>query len=193
MPVPELAPTGPRRPVDATAGRPARAGRQRRAAWAGATFALTAALAATLVAPPSPRLVWNASASSPLGLYRVLPGAAREGDMVIAWPPEPARALGAARGYLPRNVPLVKRVAAVAGARVCAVGDAILVEGRIVARRRAADPSGRPLPWWHGCMRLRAGELFLLTPGAPGAFDGRYFGPTPGALVVGRARLLWRA
>lgn len=168
-----------------------RKGRFRLLWTAGAAVAATAALA-TLLWPPRPALVWNASASSPLGLYSVGPAeGARPGDMVIAWPPDAARELGARRHYLPRNVPLVKRVAAAAGDRVCAVGEAIFVNGRLQTLRRVADPSGRPMPWWSGCARLGAGELFLLTPAVPDAFDGRYFGVTARQQVVGRARLIW--
>src|SRR3546814_9749430 len=65
------------------------------------------------VLPPAPRLVWNASASAPQGLYAVTPGAWVEpGEMVIARVPLRYRQLASARRYLPMNVPLVTRVAA---------------------------------------------------------------------------------
>ena len=168
-----------------------RASRVRTLTAAGAATAVTA-LVATLLWPPGPSLVWNASASSPVGLYHVGPaGEVRPGDMVVAWPPEGARRLGAERHYLPRNVPLVKRVAATAGDRVCAVGEAVFVNGRLETLRRAEDPSGRPMPWWIGCKDIAEGELLLLTPDVPDAFDGRYFGVTRSDHVVGRARLIW--
>ncbi len=151
-----------------------------------------AALAATLVRPPSPLLVWNASASSPIGLYRI--GSTRDiepGDMILAWPPDEARVLGAERHYLPADVPLVKQVSAAAGDTVCAFGEAIFVNGRRTAVRRRADPEGRAMPWWSGCERLRAGDLLLLSPDVPLAFDGRYFGISRSEQIVGRARLLW--
>jgi type IV secretory pathway protease TraF len=110
---------------------------------------------------------------------------------VIAWPPGPARALGAERGYLPINVPLVKRVAAAQGDRVCAAGEALWVNGRLEALRRSADGSGRPLPWWTGCVDLQNGQFLLLMPGSAGSFDGRYFGLTERRDLVGTARLLW--
>jgi conjugative transfer signal peptidase TraF len=148
---------------------------------------------ATLLWPPRPLLLWNASPSSPIGLYYVGSSeGVRTGDMVIAWPPEAARRLGGERHYLPYNVPLVKQVAAVAGDEVCAVGGAVFVNGRFETRRRASDPSGRPMPWWNGCEDVAPGDLFLLTPGVPEAFDGRYFGVTREDKIVGRARLLWR-
>lgn len=165
---------------------------RRRAALLALAAVPAVALVATLIWRPTPLLVWNASASSPVGLYRVSSAAAvRSGEMVLAWPPEEARALGAARHYLPGNVPLVKRVAAAAGDRVCAAAEAVRVNGRRAAVRRAADPSGRPMPWWHGCEQLRGGDLLLLSEGMPLAFDGRYFGVSRSDLILGRASLVW--
>ena len=112
--------------------------------------------------------------------------------MVVAWPPEGARALAAERHYLPVNVPMVKRVAAVSGDRVCAIGEAILVNGRLETLRSRHDPAGRPLPWWTGCEDLLVGDLFLLSRDVPDAFDGRYFGVTRRSQILGRGRLLWR-
>ena len=152
-----------------------------------------AALGLTIAWPPLPRLVWNASASAPIGLYAVSPGTAPgRGDMVIAWPPAAARQLAAHRRYLPANVPLVKRVAAVAGDTICGVDRAVTVNGRRVALRRVADAAGRPLPAWQGCIRLTPGVVFLLMTETPDSFDGRYFGPTAARDVIGRATPLWR-
>lgn len=168
-----------------------RRGRFRIAATALSAVAATAAVA-TAFWPPRAKLVWNSSSSSPVGLYSVSePRGVGPGEMVVAWAPEGVRSLAAERRYLPLNVPLVKRVAASAGDRVCAIGEAILVNGTVEAFRRIEDPSGRPLPWWTGCEDLRDGELFLLAPESAASFDGRYFGITRAREVVGRARLIW--
>ena len=147
--------------------------------------------AATLWTMPA-LFVWNASPSAPLGLYRIQADASvRRGDMVVAWAPPFARRMAAARSYLPLRVPLVKRVAAVAGDRVCARQGRIFINGRQVALRQRHDPSGRLMPWWSGCTRLEQGDTFLLSQAGPLAFDGRYFGVTRPAELLGRARLLW--
>jgi len=151
-----------------------------------------AALGATIARQPLPRLVWNASASAPIGLYAVSPGTAPgRGDMVIAWPPATARQLAAHRHYLPANVPLVKRVVAAAGDTVCAVDRSVTVNGRLAAPRRIVDAAGRPLPAWQGCIRLTQGMVFLLMTETPDSFDGRYFGPTAARDVIGKATPLW--
>jgi conjugative transfer signal peptidase TraF len=152
---------------------------------------LTAAVAATIVLPPSPLLVWNASASAPIGLYRVGGADLAAGDMVIAWPPAAARDFAARRRYLPVNVPLVKHVAAEPGDTVCALGQEIYVNGRWVAERLVRDGVGRSMPWWSGCVTLGNGAMFLLMADSPASFDGRYFGPTGRSEIVGKATLLW--
>lgn len=170
----------------------ARRTRRRRLLRRAALVALGAAIVlASAVSPPAPRLVWNLSASAPTGLYAVTPGSLAEpGDMVIARVPAAHRRLAATRRYLPMNVPLVKRVAAAAGDEVCALGERIFVNGVWIAGRRMADGAGRPMPMWSGCVRLRGRQLFLLMD-ARGSFDGRYFGVSEGADIIGKARLLW--
>ena len=161
----------------------------RRIAIAAAGIGL---LGITIAVPPVPRLVWNASASAPIGLYSVTPNASIEaGDMVIARVPDPWRLLAAKRHYIPSNVPLVKHVAAVAGDEVCALGDEIFINGHWLIERRVSDGQQRPMPRWSGCVRLRGRQLFLLMTGNPASFDGRYFGVTEGDQVIGKARLLW--
>jgi conjugative transfer signal peptidase TraF len=163
--------------------------RRRRIAAIAACAAVALALPAVLASPTL--LVWNASASVPTGLYRVMPGrTVQRGAMVVAWPPAPARRLAAQRGYLPATVPLVKRAAAVNGDRVCAAGEEIRVNGRLAARRRRIDSAGRPMPWWRGCRLLGRGDSFLLGD-RPDSFDGRYFGMTSRATAVGPAVLVW--
>lgn len=147
-------------------------------------FGAVAALA------PHPRLVWNASASMPLGLYRIEVGRTpKAGDLVLVDPPGNIATLLAARGYLPRGVPLLKRVAAADGALVCRSGVFVTIDGLAAARARYRDRLGRALPRWFGCRRLQRGELFLLGA-APDSFDGRYFGVLPASAVIGTAHPL---
>ncbi|MGV1683491.1 S26 family signal peptidase [Sphingopyxis sp. NJF-3] len=171
---------------------PASAKRRRLGRWALGCGGLAAALAVTLLIEPRPRLLWNVSASAPVGLYAIGDGAAIvPGDMVIVRIPGEFRMLAARRHYLPANVPLVKRVAAVAGDEVCAAGARVTVNGRLVAMRLDRDGAGRPMPWWSGCVELGASEVFLLMTESPASFDGRYFGVSEAGDIVGRARLLW--
>lgn len=162
-----------------------------RSCSAGVAAATVAAVILTLIAPPRPLLIWNVSPSAPIGLYVVAseqPPA--RGDMVAARLAPPWRSLASARRYLPANVPLIKRVAAAAGDRICATGADISVNDIAVARRLDRDAAGRPMPHWSGCIVLRPGQNLLLMPGSA-SFDGRYFGPTAQGDIVGKVDLLW--
>jgi conjugative transfer signal peptidase TraF len=140
----------------------------------------------------TPCLVLNVSASAPRGLYLVDPHAVPSvGDMVVARMPEPFRALADRRGYIPAAIPVVKRVAAAKGDRVCAWAAAIIVNGRLAVTRRRTDGQGRPLPWWRGCVTLGSGALFLLMADRPDSLDGRYFGLTARRDLLGKAALIW--
>jgi conjugative transfer signal peptidase TraF len=150
-------------------------------------------IGATMALPPTPRLVWNASASMPVGLYAVAPvRRVTRGDLVIAKLPPTFQKLAADRRYLPEDVPLLKRVAGISGDVVCASGSRIFINGKLVATRRNADGQGRQMPWWRGCVRLQPGTLFLLVSDVPASFDGRYFGITGQRELIGKAHLLWR-
>lgn len=165
--------------------------RRRRLALIALAAAPPCALMAMIDAPPL--LVWNASASTPRGLYRVYPGTPPErGDMVIARLPTRAQSMAAMRGYLPLGVPLVKRIAAVGGDRICGTQTGVSINGQIAAVRKAVDANGRPLPSWKGCRTLGPRELLLLGD-SRWSFDGRYFGVSQQSDIVGRAMLIWRA
>lgn len=136
---------------------------------------------------PVPRLLWNASQSAPLGLYRIdadeLPAI---GDWVAIAPPADLAAYMARRNYLPLGVPLLKRVAALPGARVCRSGVFVTVDGQAMARALPRDRAGRPLPVWLGCRIVQPREIFLINA-APDSLDGRYFGPLPAIGLLGTA------
>jgi conjugative transfer signal peptidase TraF len=162
---------------------------QRRVLSIGAA-ALVAGCVLEGIAAPNPLLVWNATASAPVGLYRRQFGPVERQDWVLVRAPRTAADLAATRGYLPQSVPLVKRVAAQFGDRVCRNGGSILVNGRLAARALLRDAKGRNLPVWSGCTVLGCDQVFLLAP-ASASFDSRYFGPVPLSNVIERIAPLW--
>jgi type IV secretory pathway protease TraF len=80
------------------------------------TLAATVLISFPIFENPDPVLLWNASASAPVGLYRVRSidklGAA---ELVVARPPAPLADLLEEGGYLPRGVLLIERVLGLAG------------------------------------------------------------------------------
>jgi conjugative transfer signal peptidase TraF len=139
-----------------------------------------------------PYVVWNASGSVPVGLYRVKPrGDLTVTALVVAYPPEPLATWLAEGCYLPRGVPLIKPVLALAGQTVCRDGPVVTVDGHKVGIARERDHSGRPLPAWRGCRVIGDEQVFLMNPDEPTSLDGRYFGPLPVSTIAGRADPLW--
>ncbi|MFG1345515.1 S26 family signal peptidase [Xanthobacter autotrophicus DSM 431] len=160
------------------------------------TLAAMIAGVTLVVAPawsrPDIRFIWNASASVPIGLYRIVSGdPVGVTDLAVVMPPEGLAAFLDARGYLPRGLPLIKRVLALGGTEVCRSGAEIIAYGMAYGQARLRDTRGRPLPVWQGCRMLHAGEAFLMNRDSPDSFDSRYFGPLPLSTVVGRAIPLW--
>ena len=141
---------------------------------------------------PMPRLIWNASASVPVGLYAVRPETVRKpNDLVVVAPPPPLADFLADGGYLPRGVPLLKRIAAVGRQRICRTGRAVSVDGATIATALDKDRRGRLLPRWSGCLTLTRDQVLLLNRNVPDSLDGRYFGPLPTSTIVGQARPIW--
>ena len=154
------------------------------------TFGVSAA-ALTLAVDVSPWFIWNASASAPIGLYAVKPaGQLQLNDMVVVRPPQDAAAFLAEGGYLPRGVPILKHILALAGQTACRLDAAVGVDAVAVGEARERDSHGRALPVWQGCRVLAKGEVFLMNRAAD-SFDGRYFGPLQRSSIVGRATPLW--
>lgn len=155
---------------------------------------------------PTPTwLVWNATASAPVGFYTIAPADRLEApELVAVMPPAPIADFMVGRGYVGRGVPILKRVLALPGQQVCRIGRDIMVDGIAVGSALSRDKMGRHLPVWQGCRTVAGGELFLMNGEVPDSLDGRYFGPLPASTVIGRAiplytdedghgRFVWRA
>lgn len=159
-----------------------------RAAILAASCVAVALVGGSLATPSAPKLLWNASASAPIGLYRIMPADTLEAaDLVAAMPPEPLARFMADRDYLPRGVPLIKHILGLPGQNVCRDGRRITLDGKSVGEALDGDRMGRPLPRWQGCRRIAEGDVFLMNTSVRDSFDGRYFGPLPASTVIGRA------
>ena len=137
-----------------------------------------------------PVFVWNASASAPIGLYRIERRAPRLGDLALVEPEERLETFIVERGYLPEDVPLLKRVAALSGSEVCRDAESIFIDGNHVAEAHRSDSAGRVMPVWRGCFTLSDEEILLLSL-HPNSLDGRYFGATKIDQVIGIAIPVW--
>lgn len=160
--------------------------------WAMATFIASSAIAVSTWVDAPTKLIWNASASTPIGFYSVEPAGRLEvTDLVAVDAPEPIASFLADGGYLPRDTPLLKRVLGLPGQTVCRIGVRITVDELEMGTALERDRIGRLLPNWQGCRVIADGAIFLMNWEVSDSLDGRYFGPIPASSVIGRALPLW--
>lgn len=137
-------------------------------------------------------LVYNPSESAPRGWYVQRPlHDLKAGMRVFARLPPAAAQLAGQRGYLPLNLPALKRIGALEGQAVCVEGGLVRIAGRTMAVARSHDGRGQPLVPWTGCRPLAHGEVFLLASHSHASFDSRYFGPVRREAILGEAVPLW--
>lgn len=139
-----------------------------------------------------PKLIWNASASTPIGFYTVEPADGLDvTELVAVDAPEPLATFLTDGGYLPRGTPLLKRVLGLPGQTVCRMNLLITVDDVEMGTALEHDRIGRPLPVWQGCRVIADSEIFLMNWEVPDSLDGRYFGSIPSSSIIGRAVPLW--
>ena len=141
----------------------------------------------------TPAVLYNPSASAPVGFYAIKKKyPIRKGALVAAYPPQWARILAAERGYLPADLPVLKSVWGEPGDKVCASKTYISVDGNPDIPVRETDRVGRVMPRWNECRTLQSGEYFLISIDVQTSFDSRYFGPVRDEDIIGNVRLIWR-
>lgn len=156
------------------------------------TIAALALLAATFVASPPLLYIWNSSDSVPLGLYRLHADTQRYvTELVAVRPPDPLASYLDQSGYLPKGLPMLKRVLALPGQTVCRRGQGIAVDDIAMGKAKDRDRAGNVLPVWQGCHVVGEGEIFVMNWQSDGSLDGRYFGMLPATAVIGRAHPVW--
>src|ERR1700690_3446496 len=153
--------------------------------WVMTTCSAALGIGLAALLHPAPRLIWNASASVPIGFYAVHPaGMLHVDELLVVTPPEPLATFLDERHYLPKGVPLLKHVLALPGQTVCRSGRTITVDGAAMGMALDRDHLPRPPPVWHGCRVIAGGDVFLMNRQPGDSLDGRYFGPLPTTGVV---------
>ena len=164
----------------------------KRRTWSLLGVAAIAAIAFPAFVELPTTIIWNASPSAPIGFYQVRPVDRLEvPDLVVVDPPDRLERFIVRRGYLPPDIPLLKRVVGLPGQTVCRIDSTITVDDVEMDAALERDSFGRPMPVWRGCRRIAADEIFLMNRDVETSLDGRYFGPIPSSSIVGRAVPLW--
>lgn len=136
-------------------------------------------------------LIWNKTASAPKGLYAWKSSMIERGDWAILKGTSASAEWIAGHGYVGQGWPIIKRVVAREGDKICRDHLLITVNGMSVATALESDFYGEQLPSWSGCQVLKADQYFLMND-HPHSLDGRYFGPESVSDLSGSARLIWK-
>jgi conjugative transfer signal peptidase TraF len=147
-------------------------------------------------------LISNTDSAAPAGIYRVVSGAIKRGDLVAACLPVTVAQFGLTRGYLrtgscPGDAEAVgKIIGGMPGDRVDIEPGRVAVNGRRFRDSATAsqDSAGRPLhhvPF--GRYIVAANQVWLFGFNDRRSWDSRYFGPVPLSNVRGRLQpvLTW--
>jgi len=142
-------------------------------------------LLGALSAAKGPLLIYNNTPSEPLGFYIRTARAPRLGALAAFR--APASAFPYADHAMPQlhHEPILKRLAAGPGERVCTTGGHLVINGRTLGLIVQTDLKGRALPHWTACRTLGAQEFFALSLRVPNSFDSRYFGPVRRTDILG--------
>ena len=111
---------------------------------------------------PTPLVIWNASESVPIGWYFVTKRQPKIGEIAVIKPADWVQIYAAERGYLPKNVWLLKSIFAVHPSIICRFGSHLFVDGKHVAKAKIMDKKHRLLPAWKGCKALTSTQYFVL-------------------------------
>jgi conjugative transfer signal peptidase TraF len=127
----------------------------------------------------------NITPSEPVGIYQRIAGGAQRGTLVLLNQPRDSASSILGR-YLPANIPLIKRVAAIEGDLVETSAYGVRVNGILWpdSAPLTHDLEGRSLrPYPFGIYRVPTGQLWVMS-NHPRGLDSRYFGPVAEASVV---------
>jgi conjugative transfer signal peptidase TraF len=129
----------------------------------------------------------NITPSEPVGIYRRAAGGAERGILVLMNQPRDSASSIFGR-YLPANIPLIKRIAAMPGDVVNASARGVRINGILWpdSAPLTHDQEGRSLqPYPFGTYRVAAGQLWVMS-NHPRGLDSRYFGPVTESSVISR-------
>lgn len=138
-------------------------------------------------------VLYNDSASVPLGFWLRSEAAITKGSVIAFRPPAPAMPYVSAHmsEYVHHDL-ILKYVVAVAGDTICrTAANVFTVNGDALGVAAMRDERGVILPHWQGCRRLGPGEVAVFSNHIPNSFDSRYYGAVPAQDIRGVYRPLW--
>jgi type IV secretory pathway protease TraF len=164
-----------------------------RSAYLVAAISAVAIVAIVWPHKPGVAILYNDSASVPLGFWIKTTDTVRVGAVIGFRPP--LVAMPYVTAHMPAYVTaklILKYVAAVAGDQICRTADGMFsVNGHNLGRAVSEDRLGNRLPVWQGCETLASGDVAVFSDHIPDSFDSRFYAAIPAADIIGVYRPLW--
>jgi type IV secretory pathway protease TraF len=165
----------------------------KRSKWLMAGICSASILAIVWPHKPGVPILYNDSASVPLGFWLKTSAKVQLGA-VIGFRPPPA-AMPYVALHMPQYVSaklILKYVVAVAGDQICRdAGGTFSVDGRPLGRAVPADNHGNRLPVWQGCQTITGNDVAVFSDHIPNSFDSRFYGVIPAQDIYGVYQPLW--
>ena len=115
--------------------------------------------------------------SMPEGWYFTYPtDELQKGDNVVFIPNKQTEDYILSRKWLPRNIPLLKKIVGIPGDYLCIKEGATYINEKWVAKIYSQDSNGDALPVFKYCANIPKDQYFMQGIGNPHSFDSRYYG-----------------
>ncbi|WP_440617200.1 signal peptidase I [Cysteiniphilum sp. 6C5] len=126
--------------------------------------------------------------SMPEGWYFTYPVADyHKGDNVVFIPNQQTEHYILTRKWLPRNIPLLKKIVGVPGDLLCIKGQNVYINEQWIGKIYQTDGKGNMLPVFQFCGKIPKGRYFMQGVANPHSFDSRYYGLVDKSQIMSKA------
>lgn len=108
-------------------------------------------------------------------------------DDVLFQPNEKTQQFIVGHGWLPKGVPLLKRIVGIQGDRLCIKQQQVVLNNKTIASIKDKDIKGNQLPQFQFCGVIAHNQYFVQGIANDHSFDSRYYGLISGNQIISKA------
>lgn len=126
--------------------------------------------------------------SMPEGWYFTYPVSDyHKGDNVVFIPNEQTQDYILAREWLPKDIPLLKKIVGVPGDFLCTKAQNVYINEQWIGKVYQTDGKGNALPIFSFCGKIPKDNYFMQGVANPHSFDSRYYGLVNKSQIMSKA------
>ena len=126
--------------------------------------------------------------SMPEGWYFTYPVSSYyRGDNVVFSPDKQTENYILARKWLPKDIPLLKKIVGIPGDFLCIKQQNVYINGELLGKVYEMDDKGNALPVFSFCGKIAKDEYFMQGVANAHSFDSRYYGLVNKAQIMSKA------